>query len=630
MVQLRVDTTGLLIGLIILLLVSAVAKHTTVDEKTASPKPTPVAHASYPDMKKEVAACSTSGTDYVLITDRSGSMKDNNKGVLAQQAAKNFIDKISGEPGARVGLVSFEDVGDETTDLNLTTNFSQAKSVIDGYVFTGLTCTRCGINLARQQFDNNGRAGARKEVILLTDGMPWHTDDWYDTQEDEKEIVNILNVATTHWNQIQMQIYAIGLGTAKFQNFLPDLVAISGGQSYITTDGSQLNQFYNSILADLTPTGGVTGSVFNDTNSNNQINTGESKLSGWVVTLNPGGLSRTTDSSGNFNFANICDGTYTLALTLKSGWFSTGPASVSVTVQNGQISTNRLFGVLQGYTVSGNVYIDANRNGVKDTGEANYSGATINRGGASSGSTTTDGSGNYAFGDVAPGSYTIAIVAPAGYQATTTSPVSLTVNGNASANFGIAPLFSISGHVFLDANRNSIKDTGETSLQSVVITRTGLSAGSTVTDASGNYSFTNLTPGNYSIAATPPVGYMLTTTSPVARTIGPSTAVNFGIAELYSVSGNVFVDANKDGFRNNGEVNFTGTPTVTASRGTVTTAPGGYYTISNLTAGPLTVSFSSLPADYYMTYPLNGPPPTFQITVGPGCNTNAAKGAICQ
>ena len=97
---------------------------------------------------------------------------------------------------------------------------------------------------------------------------------------------------------------------------------------------------------------------------------------------------------------------------------------------------------------------------------------------------------------------------------------------------------------------------------------------------------------------------------------------------LYSVAGNLYIDANKNGIKELGESNYIGTPTITADRGTVILNSDGSYRISNLTQGSVTISLIP-PSGYNMTYPQLGPPPSFQITVGPGCNTNGISGAIC-
>jgi len=108
--------------------------------------------------------------------------------------------------------------------------------------------------------------------------------------------------------------------------------------------------------------------------------------------------------------------------------------------------------------------------------------------------------------------------------------------------------------------------------------------------------------------------------------------LNFAMVPPYSVAGNVFIDANKNGIKDAGETNYIGPFTITSTAGTVTTTGTGTYTVNNLRAGSVTVSYPSLPAGYLLTYPLNGPPPSFTVSVGsrpPGCNTNGASGAIC-
>ncbi len=99
---------------------------------------------------------------------------------------------------------------------------------------------------------------------------------------------------------------------------------------------------------------------------------------------------------------------------------------------------------------------------------------------------------------------------------------------------------------------------------------------------------------------------------------------------VYTIAGSVYSDTNKNGYKDNGEANYNGTPSITASRGTVTNNTDGTFTISNLAAGTVTISYTSLPPGYAITYPLNGPPASFQVTVGPGCDTNGARGASCQ
>lgn len=92
-----------------------------------------------------------------------------------------------------------------------------------------------------------------------------------------------------------------------------------------------------------------------------------------------------------------------------------------------------------------------------------------------------------------------------------------------------------------------------------------------------------------------------------------------------AISGSVYLDTNKNQYKDAGELNYTGSITITSSGGTVSTSNGN-YTINGLTSGSYTVSYTSLPTGYQMTYPI---PPSFAITVGASCSTGGAHSAVC-
>jgi hypothetical protein len=105
-------------------------------------------------------------------------------------------------------------------------------------------------------------------------------------------------------------------------------------------------------------------------------------------------------------------------------------------------------------------------------------------------------------GTVLPGS-AVTDVIPIAYSGS-----SLTDN-----NFGELLPASLSGHVYIDANDNGLRDTGEVPLAGVVVNLLGttdpglLAATSVSTDASGTYRFDNLRPGDYTIRETQPPGF---------------------------------------------------------------------------------------------------------------------------
>lgn len=199
------------------------------------------------------------------------------------------------------------------------------------------------------------------------------------------------------------------------------------------------------------------------------------------------------------------------------------------------------------------------------------------------------------------------------------------------------PGVQITGNVYLDYNNNGTSDANYTNAATVTVANAGGVVGTTTTDASGNYTISNLPTGTtYTVTLTTPSGYKLNTGTVNPQTVNASTTVNFGLTPLLTISGNVFVDANSDGTLNNGETNYTGGTVNVNISGPVSialsSANGTFTSGQQLTAGTYTVSYTSgVPTGYYLTYPLNGPPPSFTVQIGQGgiCTTNGANGASC-
>ena len=86
------------------------------------------------------------------------------------------------------------------------------------------------------------------------------------------------------------------------------------------------------------------------------------------------------------------------------------------------------------FTISGNVYVDTNGNGVKNVGESNYSGATVNVWGIDY---ATNPSGNYSSPGLVGGTNSVILTVPSGYSATTANPRNITLGPDTTVNFGI-------------------------------------------------------------------------------------------------------------------------------------------------------------------------------------------------
>ena len=143
--------------------------------------------------------------------------------------------------------------------------------------------------------------------------------------------------------------------------------------------------------------------------------------SGTLVTLGGASSATTTaDSSGNYSFAGLVNGSYTITPS-KTG-FTFSPPSQSVTVNGSGLTAVNFTATGSSFSISGNVSTQG-------------ASATVTLSGAASASTTADASGNYSFGSLGNGSYTVTPT-KSGY---TFTPISqnVTVNGGnmSSVNF---------------------------------------------------------------------------------------------------------------------------------------------------------------------------------------------------
>src|SRR5262249_40961072 len=140
------------------------------------------------------------------------------------------------------------------------------------------------------------------------------------------------------------------------------------------------------------------------------------------------------------------------------------------------------------------MFLDANKNGVKDSTEK---------------TAVTDSSGNYKFTGLAAGTVRVREVVPAGFKVSSPSvgffDVTLTTNQAVTGkNFAdqatsVPTTGTISGKVFNDTNGNGVQDTGETNRAGVVVyldnDKDGIKDSTEptkTTDANGAYSFTGV------------------------------------------------------------------------------------------------------------------------------------------
>ena len=177
--------------------------------------------------------------DVVLVIDRSGSMSGTPI-QDARNAAKEFTDNLVSN--SEVGIVSFASssgVNKDMTLLNAYDNKVSVKSAIDSITDGGSTAMGEGMADANDLLINHGRSGARKVMIVLTDG---ETNAGAD-QDGENAIA--------YANANDVTIYTIGLGSSLDEALLRHIASETDGTYYNAPSSSDLSEIYNTISQEL-------------------------------------------------------------------------------------------------------------------------------------------------------------------------------------------------------------------------------------------------------------------------------------------------------------------------------------------------------------------------------------------
>lgn len=347
----------------------------------------------------------------------------------------------------------------------------------------------------------------------------------------------------------------------------------------------------------------VTGTIYDDLDSNGMKSPGENGVSGWTVYLdldNSGTLnndatgtpepSAVTNVDGDFVIGHLIPGTYRVSEMVQSGWTATASVSQDVSVVKDKDTKVNFFN-FSGGDIVGTVWNDLNGDGTRATDPATggftdpgLSSWTVfldlnNNKSVDPGepSTLTDANGSYSFSNLPAGDYEVTEIQPAGWDVSPTFDIKQTaavvarqqvtqdfanfsrVNGSIQGTVwndlnadGVRATDPAKGEftdpalpdwtVFLDLNGNRVPDAGELS---------------TVTDANGHYAFISLPAGDYEVTEVLPIGWNVSPTFDTRQTVSvsggaASTAGDFANFTVLngSIRGTVWNDLNRDGIRN--------------------------------------------------------------------------------
>jgi choice-of-anchor A domain-containing protein/uncharacterized repeat protein (TIGR01451 family)/TQXA domain-containing protein len=425
--------------------------------------------------------------------------------------------------------------------------------------------------------------------------------------------------------------------------------------------------------------------VWVDANKNGVQDAGEAGLSNVTVKLldcTTGSVinTKTTDTNGNYLFPELNPGSYKVQFILPSNYYFTTKDSGSDDAKDSDADLTT--GITGCYTLTAGqtdltvdagvyyvapkaklgdkVWIDANKNGVQEAGEAGLGGVTVQLYNCATNALVntmqTDVNGNYLFTELTPGDYKVKFILPADYYFTVkdsgtddaldsdaditsgfTGCYTLSAgDDNRTADAGVYyvnPKASLGDKIWIDTNKNGVQDAYETGLSGVTVQLYDCSGTtvikSMVTDWTGGYLFTELTPGDYKVKFILPANYYFTvkdagtndaldSDADVASGFTGCYTLTAGQTDLTADAGayyvnpkavlgdKVWIDANKNGVQEAGEAGLGGVTVqlyncaTNALVNTMQTDVNGNYLFTELTPGDYKVKFI-LPADYYFT-----------------------------
>ena len=399
----------------------------------------------------------------------------------------------------------------------------------------------------------------------------------------------------------------------------------------------------NSSSASITVKHRLAGKVYYDANESSSFDNGEDPFKDITVELvgTDGSVVATTktDTDGNYSFTGLDAGTYTVKVTKAGdiaeltqtedpdGTKDNASGAITLNADN-PVRENVNFGYIKKHAISGNVYLDQNRDKTKNTGDIDLSGVTVkllDKDGNVVGTTTTDADGNYSFTGLNDGTYTVQVDKtgpladkeqtedPSGKTDSRSQAITFTRTDPAvtNVNFGYAEDYTVSGTVYYDKDRSETLNNSEPGFDGITVNllgEDGQVVATTTTKADGTYSFSKLPAGKYTVKVEPsdllkkleqtedPDGTKDHTSGVVqVNHDNPSVKnVNFGYIANNSINGTIYRDGDRDGKKGDTEGRYSGVTVQLLDKdgkviATTTTDKDGKYSFEHLPDGTYSV-----------------------------------------
>ncbi len=261
-------------------------------------------------------------------------------------------------------------------------------------------------------------------------------------------------------------------------------------------------------------TASISGIAFVDENRDGVKGPNEQGSSNCVIFLDKPDrhqIFANTNSEGLYEFENLEPGRYRVSEKLDEGWRQTVPLTGYYDVElSNKDEENRNFGKWQKmYSISGIVFNDENRDGVRGPNEQGSSNCAIllDKPDSHQIFANTNSEGLYEFENLEPGRYRVSEKLDEGWRQTVPLTgyydVELSDKDEENRNFGKwQKMYSISGIAFNDENRDGVKGPNEQGSADCVILLDKPDSHQMIADTNseGLYEFENLEPGRYRVS----------------------------------------------------------------------------------------------------------------------------------
>jgi len=191
--------------------------------------------------------------DAVLLLDGSGSMRLTDPQKLRFAGARAFID--SRQPGDRIALVEFSESAKlirGLTDRNESDAIKlELTKVGDSGEYTDLLA---GITLAREILNKDGRASARKVIVLLSDGK---MDPKPSVGTPEEQQQKLFAEEIPNLKSQDIAVHTLAFSDLADQKLLGDIATMSGGTARFSATAEGLAQAFVSVSSDVSAAGGT-------------------------------------------------------------------------------------------------------------------------------------------------------------------------------------------------------------------------------------------------------------------------------------------------------------------------------------------------------------------------------------